>query len=289
LLIINPCSGQRKINAELANVIKILNENEYATSVQMTLRHGHAVEIARNASGFDLIVCAGGDGTLNQVVTGLIQGGLDMPIGYIPSGSTNDYANTLKLPMKIQDALNKIINGKAKRFDAGQFDGSAYFTYIASFGLFSEVSYNTPQAAKNNFGHAAYLFNGIADFLSAKTYHVKLRTNCGSYEGNYILGMISNTLSVAGVMKFNSSDVDLSDGMFEVLLIKEPKDFADCNQLMNGLINKNFSNPMFTYVKADSVEIEFDEPLSWSLDGEEHKAGKIVKIKNLKQRIQIVK
>lgn len=289
LLIINPRAGQKKMHTELVNIIQKLNAHRYETVVQITLYHNHAKTVAQRAKGFDIIICAGGDGTLNQVVSGLIEGNLDIPIGYIPCGSTNDYAHTLKLPVNISNALDVILNGDEHKFDAGQFNNNTYFAYIASFGLFSEVSYSTPQNAKNNFGHMAYLFNSIADFATAKPHHVKLHANGELYEGNYLLGMISNTLSVAGVMKFDPKDVDLNDGLFEVLLIKAPKDFAECNQLINGLINKNFNNPIFTYVKASSLQIEFDQPLSWSLDGEEKKAGKIVKIENLKERITIVK
>jgi YegS/Rv2252/BmrU family lipid kinase len=289
LLIVNPCSGQKKIHNELVDIIKTLNCHGYETIVSMNLHKGHASVIAKNAHDVDLIICAGGDGTLNQVTTGVIEGNHNIPIGYIPSGSTNDYAHTLRLPMNIHDAVNKIINGSPHHFDVGSFNGNAYFNYIASFGLFSEISYSTPQIAKNNFGHMAYVFNGIADFIAAKTYHVKIKANDKVYEDNYILGMISNTISVAGLMKFDPTDIDLSDGLFEVLLIKEPKDFLECNKLINGLINHNFNHSVFTYFKSKCVEIELDEPLTWSLDGEEMPSGKIVKIENLNKKITIVK
>ena len=290
LLIVNPRSGLMEIKSELFNVIQILNEHNYEVIVQMTLYHQHAVEIAKNAHDVDLVICSGGDGTLGQVISGLIQTNKDVPIGYIPSGSTNDYANTLNLPMNIKDATLSIVNGSEYIFDVGQFNGDYHFVYIASFGLFTAVSYNTSQSAKNTFGPLAYFFNGLGDLVNAKAHHAVVRTNGEAVEGNYILGMISNTLSIGGIMKLNPTEVDLSDGMFEVLLIKEPKDLNSYNELINGLLTKNFSNKhIFYYTKASDVEIEFDKPLTWSLDGEEVKADKIVRISNINQRIRIVK
>ncbi len=271
------------------DVVRILNENDYNVQIQLTLKHNHATEIVQNAEDVDLIVCSGGDGTLNQVMSGLIKSGKNIPIGYIPSGSTNDYANTLKLSFDIKEATKNIVNGSPFQVDVGQFNDNSYFAYIASFGLFSSVSYNTPQTAKNNFGHMAYVFNGFTDLIESKPYHVKLRTDGIEMEGDYILGLVSNTISIAGVMKLNPNEVDLSDGLFEVLLIKQPKDFADCNSLLNGLVNRSFSSNLFTYVKSGNIELEFDIPMKWSLDGEEASSDKIVKIKNLQNRISIVK
>lgn len=289
LLIINPCSGKLKMQSELMDVIRILNENNYIVQVQISLTHNHVIELAKNAEDVDLIVCSGGDGTLNQVVSGLIKGNKNIPIGYIPSGSTNDYAVTLGLSFDIKTATQNIVSGNTYEFDVGKFDENNYFAYIASFGLFSSVSYTTPQALKNQLGSNAYLLNGISELLNAKQYHIKGKTENAKFEGDYILGLISNTLSVAGIMKLNPEEVDLSDGLFEILLIKQPKDLKDYNDLFNGIVNRNFNSPMFTFLKARTIELEFEEPMVWSLDGERTNSDKIVKIENLHKRIQIMK
>jgi YegS/Rv2252/BmrU family lipid kinase len=271
-------------------IVKTLNENDYEVQVQMTLKHQHAIEIAKNAHDVDVIICSGGDGTLNHVVSGLVEGNKHIPIGYIPSGSTNDYARTLHLSMDAAAALNEILEGDGFALDVGAFDNKAHFVYIASFGLFSAASYNTPQEIKNEFGSIAYLFNGLVDIVNTKPYHVKMRANGEEIEGDYILGMVSNTLSIAGIMKLDPNEVDLSDGLFEILLVKKPTTLNDYNDMLNALRTKNFSNKnVFSYVKASEVEFQFNETLTWSLDGEETKADKIVCIKNLQKRIQIIK
>jgi YegS/Rv2252/BmrU family lipid kinase len=278
------------IHEDLFEVIKMLNENDYEVQVQMTLYPGHAIEIAQNAHDVDLVICSGGDGTLSQVASGLIRGDKHLPIGYIPGGSTNDYARTLKLSTDANNAIQEILNGHAHEFDVGDFDECAHFVYIASFGLFTAASYNTPQSIKNDFGPLAYFLGGIADLVNAKTHHVKVTINDEVIEDDYILGIVSNTLSIGGIMKLNPSEVDLSDGLFEVLLIKAPRDIGAYTELINGLITKNFANKqIFAYAKASEIELEFDEALSWSLDGEETKANKVVKIKNLPKQMMIVK
>lgn len=287
LLIVNPRSGKMKIQNELIHVIKLLNENGYEVTVEITRYHNHAREIAKNAEHFDLMICSGGDGTLNQVVSGLIDSGKTIPLGYIPSGSTNDYANTLGLSSHILEATTNIINGKPYLLDVGKLDNN-YFNYIASFGLFSSVSYSTPQTQKNIFGHAAYILNGLNDLANIKTYHIKGTTTTKEFEGDYLLGFVMNTTSIAGLVKIDPSLVNLSDGLFEILLIKKPKDMVDRGNLVEGLINRDFSNPAFTFLKADSIHFSLDNETSWSLDGEEVKLGKEVDISILNQRLSLI-
>lgn len=289
LLIINPYSGKLKIQNELLDIIKILNENDYNTEVQITLSHNHAREIARNIKDKDLVICSGGDGTLNQVVSGLIDGNVDIPLGYIPSGSTNDYANTLGLSFNMKEAVNNIVNGAPHSLDVGCFNNNDYFNYVASFGIFTAASYNTPQSSKNMFGNLAYLFSGIADIANSKPIKLVCEIDGQKFEDEYILGLVLNTTSVAGIMKLNTMDVDLSDGLFEIILIKNPKDLNEYNRIFEGLINCRFTDPVFTFAKAKNVLFYFSEDISWSLDGEEKKGGKVVRITNLNKRIQIQK
>lgn len=288
LLIVNPRSGKMKIQNELIHVIKLLNENGYEVTVEVTRYHNHARElVAKLRYVYDLIICSGGDGTLNQVVSGLVDSGKRTSIGYIPSGSTNDYANTLGLSSNILEATTNIINGKPYLLDVGKLDNN-YFNYIASFGLFSSVSYSTPQTQKNIFGHIAYILNGLNDLANIKTYHIKGTTTTKEFEGDYLLGLVMNTTSIAGLFKLDPELVNLSDGLFEILLIKKPKDMIDRGNLVEGLINRDFSNPAFTFLKADSIHFSLDNETSWSLDGEEVKLGKEVDISILHQRLSLI-
>ena len=286
LLIINPYSGKMKINNELVDVIKILNENEYSVEVCITLNHNHAREIAREKENFDLIICSGGDGTLNQVISGIIDSNKDVDLGYIPSGSTNDFANTLGLSNNIKEATLNAINGEASYVDIGKFNND-YFSYVAAFGMLADVSYSTPQTAKNTLGHFAYILNGVSNISNLKPHKVIVQNKGKTWENNYILGMVMNTTSVGGILKMNN--VDLNDGLFEVLLIKKPKDLVELNGIINGLISADFNNPGFEYFKTDEIFFEFPEEMPWSLDGEKNEAGKIVHIKNLQNKIKIKK
>lgn len=289
LLIINPRSGRLKIQSELLEIIKILNENNYIVEVQITLSHNHAREIASKITEKDLIICSGGDGTLNQVVSGLMDGNINIPLGYIPSGSTNDYANTLGLSFDIKEATRNIIYGTEHLLDVGKFGDCEYFNYVASFGLFTAASYNTPQSAKNVFGNVAYLFSGLADLATSKPKHVWGNANGVEFDGEYILGLVLNTTSVGGIMKVNNIDVDLSDGLFEVVLIKNPKDFMESNKIVEGILNCDFSDPVFTFFKTGEIEFFMEEEISWSLDGEEKKTSKHLKINNINKRIKLIK
>jgi YegS/Rv2252/BmrU family lipid kinase len=289
LLIINPCSGkqlitgEQRISVELLDIIKILNEHNYSVNVQVTLYHNHAREIAASCDA-DLIICTGGDGTLSQVIAGVIDQNAHIPIGYIPRGSTNDYANTMNISSDYKKALMDIINGHPHLVDVGKFGDNEYFNYVASFGLFTAASYNTPQEMKNLFGNVAYFFGGIADLANTKTYKLTIKANGEEYSGEYILGLVLNTTSVAGILKLDAANVDLSDGLFEVILIKAPKDLNDYNKIFDGFMNCNFNDSIFTFVKSSEIELFFDDTVSWSLDGEGKSIDKYVKIQNLKER-----
>ena len=286
LLIINPYSGKMKINNELVDVIKILNENNYSVEVSITLNHNHAREIAREKENFDLIICSGGDGTLNQVISGIIDSNKDVDLGYIPSGSTNDFANTLGLSSNIKEATLNAVKGKSSYVDIGKFNDD-YFSYVAAFGMLADVSYSTPQTAKNTLGHFAYILNGVSNISNLKAHKVIVKNKDKIWENNYILGMVMNTTSVGGILKMNN--VDLNDGLFEVLLIKKPKDLVELNGIINGLISGDFDNPGFQYFKTSEIFFEFPEEMPWSLDGEKNEAGRIIHIENLQNKIKIKK
>jgi YegS/Rv2252/BmrU family lipid kinase len=290
LLIINPKSGKMKIQNEIINVIEILNRNKYNVEVKLTLEHEHAKEMINEIDNIDLIICAGGDGTLNQVISGLITNNIDIPLGYIPCGSTNDFANTQNLSFDIKKATQDIIDGKNYKIDIGKMNKNDYFTYIASFGAFTSVSYNTPQNIKNAFGHFAYVVGGFADLIKIKPHHIIAKYDNEIIDDNFILGMVLNATSVGGVLKLRDEQILLDDGMFEVLLLKQPKDLIDVNIIFESLINGKFeNNDLIKYFKTSKIDFEMDEELSWSLDGEEKMPGKKIQITNLNKIIKLRK
>lgn len=287
-LIINPKSGKMQIHKELLNIIDLFNKNNYLVDVHITQYKGHATEIINNMKTKDLLICSGGDGTLNEVISGLIKSEKNIPIGYIPSGSTNDFANSIKIPNKIMAATNKILEGTPFPIDIGCFNNNNYFTYVAGFGSFTSISYNTSQEFKNIFGHLAYIINSVTALSEIKPYKVTYTIDNATRSGEYLLGLVLNTTSVGGILKFNQEDIKLNDGLFEVLLVKVPKTIAEYNQMIEGLMTSNFIFPVFDYMQTDNIKMELEKEISWSLDGEEVKAGKIVEIKNLNNRIQII-
>ncbi len=291
IFIVNPLSGKMKIQSVLLEVIKMFNEAGYSTQVCATLRRGHAAQIAAEApEDTDIIVCSGGDGTLNEVVSGVLKAGkVDIPIGYLPAGSTNDFANTFGLQTDIKKAAAAVICGTPQAVDIGLFDENDYFSYIASFGVFTSISYNTPQSIKNTFGHLAYVFGGIKDITKIIPYRVTVEADGRTYEGDYIFGSVTNTTSVGGIVKLDSSLVKMNDGLFETVLVKNPANINDLNKIIGGLTTSNFNDNVFEFIKSEKIVMHFKEEMDWSLDGEHKKSGKDVIVKNLTKAIKLIK
>jgi len=291
VFIVNPCSGKVKIKSALLDVVSSFNSAGYDIRICTTQYQGHATEIVSELeeNATDIIAVSGGDGTLNEVITGLLRSGKNIPIGYIPAGSTNDFATTLSLPMDIRKAAKGIVSGSAHTIDVGVFNDERYFSYIASFGMFTSVSYNTPQVAKNTFGHMAYVFEGMKDFANVVPYNVKVETDEAVYEGKYVFGSVTNTTSVGGIVKLDSSLVKMNDGVFETVLVKMPENINDLNKIILGLSNSKFDDSVFEFIKSKHVKLTFEKDVDWSLDGEHHKSGKEVVIENLKRAVTIVK
>lgn len=292
LLIVNPVSGKMKAKSTLLQVIEVLQRADCLVTVMLTTRRGHAVEIAKSAQddGYEQVVCFGGDGTLNEVITGLKLSDSSLPLGYIPAGSTNDFANGLSIPSVPVKAAESITNGTLHNIDIGRFDKERYFSYIAAFGIFTATSYNVPQNYKNVFGHAAYVLGGIAELGNSKNYNVKLTLdNDKVISGNYIFGSISNSTSVAGVVKLKESLVDISDGLFEVGLIKTPNNIADFNKIINALATSDFEHGGVEIYRASKVLVECENDLDWTLDGEHATAGKTIVIENIHNGISLIR
>ena len=287
LLIVNPISGTKKIAKRLSEIVSVFNRADYDTHVYITVERGDATRKVRECGkDMDLIVCCGGDGTLNETITGIIEADLSVPLGYIPAGSTNDFSNTLKLDSDPIKAAGRIINGSPTNVDVGRF-GSRYFTYIASFGAFTKASYATSQNAKNALGHLAYVLGGIQELSGITKKHARLELDDAVLEDDYIFGAVCNSTSVGGILTLAPSIVDLADGKFEVLLVRSPKDVSELSECIIALTNQTYECRMLTLRSASKIRITLEE-LSWSLDGERADGGKCIEIENLHNRIQFV-
>ncbi len=290
LLIVNPVSGKMKIRQSLIDILGLFEEYGYSVTVAVTRRKGHAVQmIAERAGEMDLVVCCGGDGTLNEVVQGLLIAKLDIPCGYIPLGSTNDFANCMGIPTEALEAVKMIANGTPAPLDVGRFGVDSYFSYIASFGAFTSASYSTSQASKNIFGHLAYVFTGIGDISKIAPIHVSVETENEKYSGEYVFGAVMNSTSVAGIVKLSDALVDRSDGVFECILVRMPKNIIELNKIASSLTTSNFDNEMFDFFRASEVQFHFDENCAWSLDGEYKNGGTDVKIRNICKGFSLIR
>lgn len=287
LLIVNPYSGTKRIVRYLPDIIHLFRQYGYESTVYMTAEQGDGTKITtQRGADFDRIVCAGGDGTFNEVISGMLQAGLSIPIGYIPCGSTNDFATSLHLPKTIMKAARCAMDCEPISIDAGKF-GERYFSYVASFGAFARTSYATPQSVKNMLGHLAYILGGIKDIPNIRPLHLKVEAEDVTFEDDYIFGAISNTTSLGGVMKLNANHVDLNDGLFELLLIKSPKDLSDLNECIRALGAQDYGSRMITFCSASALQVSSPTPLDWTLDGEEAAGVTEASVVNLKSAISL--
>ena len=288
LIIMNPFSGKREANKYLTDIIDIFTKGGYMTTILTTTERGDGtVYASRYAGEFDLITCIGGDGTFNEVVAGLLDGGERVPVGYIPAGSTNDFANSLKLSTNILKATEDIVKGRLKTLDIGSFNGRK-FSYVASFGAFTQTSYSTPQSVKNMLGHLAYILEGATSLTSIKPQHLKIEANGMPSEDDYIFGAISNSTSLAGILTLDPQYVDMNDGLFELLLVRSPKNPIELAEIVYMLTTQNYESNKITFVNADSFTIYADENMDWSLDGEYQEGCERIEIENLHNAIDIV-
>lgn len=288
MLIINPVSGRRTSLRFLPDIIRIFTDNDYVVSVFPTGKRGDATEFARlYASEFDIVVTIGGDGTLNETLTGLILGECTTPVGYIPSGSTNDFASCHGISSDMLTAAMNIVNGTARQIDIGKF-GDKYFSYVSAFGAFSWLSYTTSQNLKNVLGHSAYLIDAVKDLPKLKSYHLKFIDGGFTYEGDYIFGAVCNSTSVAGTFTLPSNMVDTSDGKFEVLLVHKPQSLIDWQSILNGVFTQDYSSYFLDLFQVDSLSIEAPSSLDWSLDGERCHGKRSIEFGILKKRITLI-
>lgn len=258
----------------------------------LTAERGDAAEYAEKyGRGRKLVICAGGDGTLNETVNGIMRlDGKERPdIGYIPCGTTNDFAKSLGIPMGYNEAIENIYGGVPTPYDIGSFNGR-YFVYVATFGAFSESSYGTSQDLKRIFGHTAYLFEGVKLIPSIKPHHMRFEFDNGEIlEGDYAFGAISNTRSYGGVVKLGKHGVDTSDGLFEMTLIKLPKNLYQTGVVAYSLGSGDYNSSLITFERFSYCRvIPSSAELHWAIDGEKGNGAGVIEIKNIPRAVNIV-
>ena len=258
--------------------------------VFVTTGQGNARDLAAAHGGeAELVVCLGGDGTFNEVVSGLLTAGHTTPIGYIPCGSTNDFAGSIGLKKTIPAATDAILAGSPQTYDVGLF-GGRHFTYVASFGAFTRASYATSQDVKNALGHLAYVLEGIKDISKIRPHHVRFELESGEViEDDYIFGAISNSTSLGGLLTLDPKTVDMNDGLFELLLVKMPKNVIELNDCIRMLTEQVYNPPVVTFCTASRVTVVADPTMEWSLDGEWGSGSERIEVCNLHDAIRLIK
>lgn len=285
--IYNPKAGKAQIKNHLAHIVDIFVKGGYDVEIYPTQSQGDAVRAVRERKkGFDIIACSGGDGTLDEVVTGMLESGEILPIGYVPAGSTNDFANSLGLPKNMKKAAEIVVEGKDFSCDMGIFNEDA-FVYVAAFGLFTDVSYGTGQEMKNILGHMAYILEGAKRLSSIKSYTMKFSYEDKVIEGDFIYGMITNTMSVGGIKGIAGKDVQLNDGEFEVTLIECPTNAIELNEILAALVDRKWESDMVHCFKTASLTVESEEEVAWTLDGEYGGEHREILIKNYKKAVPL--
>lgn len=288
LFIVNPIAGRTHGKVNLRSAVNLLKEHGYNVTTKKTASKGHATELVlKHGNKYDIIVCSGGDGTLNEVMSGIMRLDKDVLLGYIPSGTTNDFASSLNISDNMDKAAMTVINGTPRTIDIGLFGDDRYFSYIASFGAFTGTSYSTPQSYKNILGHLAYVLEGMKDITNIRPYHIRVEAGRNTYEGDYLFGAVSNSISIGGLLKLDSNDVDLNDGLFEILLIKNPKTPIEFSKMLISIRKREYKDKSIQFIKAPEATFYMDEAIPWSIDGEYEAGSSIVTIKNIPNAIRI--
>jgi YegS/Rv2252/BmrU family lipid kinase len=267
LVIINPRAGKAKGSKLLYPITDSLTKAGYSVTCYSTQGHADATRVVmEQGNEYDQIICCGGDGTFQETVSGIMALKERPSVGYIPCGSTNDLARTLHIPKKAKDNLSNIVSGNGRKLDIGTF-GNQYFTYISCFGAFSSISYDTPQKAKNIFGHIAYFIGGFAELIKIRPIHLRWECDGVKGEGDYYFGGVSNTTSIGGVYKLPADKVCLSDGMFELVLVQSGRKWALLRNLFTKQFNERSHNRLMI-LKGKHFSFDFDTPVAFTLDGE---------------------
>ncbi|MEE1029170.1 MAG: YegS/Rv2252/BmrU family lipid kinase [Agathobacter sp.] len=289
LFVFNPRSGKGQIKPHLVEIVDTMVKAGYEVTIYTTQSQGDAIEKVKNeACKYDRIVCSGGDGTLDEVVTGMQQSDVDIPIGYIPAGSTNDFANSLGIPKNMVDAAAVAVSDNPFKCDVGYFNGDT-FVYVAAFGLFTAVSYQTSQQLKNILGHAAYILEGAKSLHEIPKFNIQVEYDGRIFQDTFIYGMVTNSISVGGFKGMTGPDVELDDGVFEVTLIRAPRNPIELNEILASLTNLIDDTEMIYSFKTSEIHFTSKDKVTWTLDGEYGGEYDDLTIKNLNKQITIMK
>ena len=299
LFVFNPRAGKAKVKNKLCDIIDIFVKAGYEVTVYPTQAEGDAIQAVKDKrEDYDLLVCSGGDGTLDEAVNGMIKCEKQIPIGYIPAGSTNDFARSLGIPKDMRKAAEMIVGGKDYACDIGVINEEC-FVYIAAFGIFTDVSYETSQNIKNVLGHMAYILEGMKRLSSIKSYRLKVKywqkgdgeaagkMNEVEIEDEFIFGMVTNSISVGGFRRITGKYVEMDDGEFEVTLIRKPSNPLDINAIMASLLSRRINTDHMYCFKTSRITFESQEEIPWTTDGEFGGNHKVVDICNWKQAVEI--
>ena len=289
LFIVNPSAGRKHIKGRLFEIVDIFVKAGYEVRVYPTQAKQDAIRlISEEGWLYSLIVCAGGDGTLDEVVTGLMKCGADTPVGYIPCGTTNDFARSLGIPKDPIRAAKRIVKYDPIPIDVGSFNGD-YFVYVAAFGAFTAVTYTTPQEYKNHLGHMAYVLEGIRSIPNLTSYHLKVTYDDNVIEDDFFIGMITNSLTVGGFQNPNSKITELDDGLYEVLLVKYPGNPIDFQATVSAYLLGDINSDYMYQFKTNRLVIESEEEIQWTLDGEYGGGTRYAEVENLQHAMRIIK
>ncbi|MCL1828395.1 MAG: YegS/Rv2252/BmrU family lipid kinase [Oscillospiraceae bacterium] len=290
LLLINPSAGKGGYKNGLGEALEVFYRGGYIPTVCFTTGLGSALSLTiKHASDYDALTCIGGDGTLSDVISGLMRIKNPPPLGYMPAGTANDVASTLKLSRNLAVAAERIVSGKETAFDVGAFGPKEYFAYIAAFGAFTDVSYETPQQQKRSLGQLAYIFEAMSRLTKLESRFVRVEHDGGVTEGDFIFGGVTNSRSLAGVVRIKDSVVDLSDGLFELILIRNPKNLANLNHILSAILSQNYDDyEEVVMIKSRFARFVFDLPAAWTRDGENGGAHTDLEIKNRKAAIRFL-
>lgn len=289
LIITNPRSGRAKIKNEILKIIQIFSDAGYEVTVYPTKRSGDATVRAKAIKDgeYDRVVVCGGDGTLNEVITGIMHSGIKCTLGYIPSGTLNEWSSGLKISRNMQIAASDIVTGREIDLDIGKFD-DRYFSYTASFGAFTEASYSASQEVKNVLGQAAYFFEGVKSLSNIKPIHLKFKCDDREIEDDFLFGAVSNSMSVGGIVKFSDTVVKLNDGKFEVLLIKNPTTIIQFQSIVDGILRKDLTRNGIEFFHTHEITVTCGADVAWTLDGEYASGKESITMTNVHSAIHLI-
>ena len=269
MMLVNPMAGKGAAQAALGGVLELLSGAGWLPTVYFTRHAGHATELAAAHGGdYERLVCMGGDGTLSEVCAGLMRLPERRALGYIPMGTSNDVAHSLGLSADPLEAAEQAGRGSPVALDLGAFGEREFFTYVAAFGAFTDVSYDTPQEAKQALGHLAYMLEGLRRLNRLRAVHATVETDGETLEGDFLFGAATNSTRIAGLVHLDGDTVDLSDGLFEILLVRNPKNILDLGGIIGAVLSADFSDPSVSFLKSRRARFRFPEPVAWTRDGE---------------------